>query len=222
MPTGNSGPANSCRPSSPLSRLAGAGQDILRWGEYDFPIINDNLDTAFAELRAILMTEPLSEEQWSRIGWNGYELLGDATHGYCYAQRTREGRIAMGGRGVPYRYGSATDVRGQTQDQTIAQLYAILMRHLPQTKGLKMEHAWCGVLGVPRDWCTTVGLDRKNGIGWAGGRPMWCSSATRPTARSGGGWWTARSGCASTAATCRRMHRSTPSAGCPRTRTSTG
>ncbi|PRH88685.1 FAD-dependent oxidoreductase [Labrys okinawensis] len=118
---------------------------------------------------AILMTEPLSEEQWSRIGWNGYELLGDATHGYCYAQRTREGRIAMGGRGVPYRYGSATDVRGQTQAETIAQLYAILMRHLPQTKGLKMDHAWCGVLGVPRDWCTTVGLDRKSGIGWAGG-----------------------------------------------------
>jgi hypothetical protein len=25
------------------------------------------------------------------------------------------------------------------------------------------------VLGVPRDWCTTVGLDRKSGIAWAGG-----------------------------------------------------
>ncbi len=32
-----------------------------------------------------------------------------------------------------------------------------------------MDHAWCGVLGVPRDWCTTVGLDRKSGIAWAGG-----------------------------------------------------
>jgi glycine/D-amino acid oxidase-like deaminating enzyme len=118
---------------------------------------------------AILMTEPLSQEQWARIGWNGYELLGDASHAYCYAQRTREGRIAMGGRGVPYRYGSATDIRGQTQQETIAKLHAILMRLLPQTKGLKMDHAWCGVLGVPRDWCTTVGLDRKSGIAWAGG-----------------------------------------------------
>ena len=42
-------------------------------------------------------------------------------------------------------------------------------RLLPQTFGLKIDHAWCGVLGVPRDWCTTVGLDRKSGIGWAGG-----------------------------------------------------
>lgn len=118
---------------------------------------------------AILMSEPLSEEQWAKIGWNGYELLGDASHAYCYAQRTREGRIAMGGRGVPYRYGSATDIRGQTQQETIDKLHAILMRLLPQTRGLKMDHAWCGVLGVPRDWCTTVGLDRKSGIAWAGG-----------------------------------------------------
>jgi hypothetical protein len=25
------------------------------------------------------------------------------------------------------------------------------------------------VLGVPRDWCATVGFDREQGIGWAGG-----------------------------------------------------
>ena len=39
------------------SRLDGAGQDILRWGEYDYAIVNDNLDTAFEELKSILITE---------------------------------------------------------------------------------------------------------------------------------------------------------------------
>lgn len=39
------------------SRLDGAGQDILRWGEYDYAIVNDDLDAAFSELRAILYTE---------------------------------------------------------------------------------------------------------------------------------------------------------------------
>jgi guanylate kinase len=39
------------------SRLDGAGQDILRWGEYDYAIVNDNLDTAFSELKSILFTE---------------------------------------------------------------------------------------------------------------------------------------------------------------------
>ena len=118
---------------------------------------------------ALIVTEPLPESLWQEIGWEGRELLGDMAHAYCYAQRTREGRIALGGRGVPYRFGSKTDVRGQTQAATIAQLRAILTRLLPQTKDLRIDHAWCGVLGVPRDWCTTAGLDRDTGIGWAGG-----------------------------------------------------
>ena len=118
---------------------------------------------------AQIVTEPVPDALWKEIGWEGRELLGDAAHAYCYAQRTREGRITMGGRGVPYRYGSATDVNGQTQQATIEALHGILTRLLPQTKALKIEHAWCGVLGVPRDWCTTAGFDRSTGIGWAGG-----------------------------------------------------
>ena len=118
---------------------------------------------------AIVVTEPLSEALWARIGWQGHELLGDASHGYSYAQRTREGRIAMGGRGVPYRYGSKTDERGRTQPATIARLHAILTRILPQTADLRIDHAWCGVMGVPRDWCPTVGFKRETGMAWAGG-----------------------------------------------------
>ncbi len=34
---------------------------------------------------------------------------------------------------------------------------------------MRVEHAWSGVLGVPRDWCATVTLDRSTGLGWAGG-----------------------------------------------------
>jgi glycine/D-amino acid oxidase-like deaminating enzyme len=118
---------------------------------------------------AIVVTEPLPEKLWAEIGWDGHEVLGDMAHAYCYAQRTREGRIAMGGRGVPYRFGSKTDTRGVTQQATIDKLHAILTTLLPQTKGLALDHAWCCTLGVPRDWCTTVGFDRQTGIGWAGG-----------------------------------------------------
>lgn len=118
---------------------------------------------------AQIVTEPVPDSLWKEIGWEGHELLGDAAHAYCYAQRTREGRITMGGRGVPYRFGSRTDVNGQTQQATIDALHRILTRLLPQTKSLKIDHAWCGVLGVPRDWCATAGFDRSTGIGWAGG-----------------------------------------------------
>ncbi len=32
-----------------------------------------------------------------------------------------------------------------------------------------LEHAWCGVLGVARDWSPSVGVDRSTGMAWAGG-----------------------------------------------------
>ena len=32
-----------------------------------------------------------------------------------------------------------------------------------------MVHAWCGVLGVQRDWCSSARVDRDTGLGWAGG-----------------------------------------------------
>jgi guanylate kinase len=62
---------------SVASRLAGAGQDILRWGEYDYAIVNDNLDTAFTELRAILMAERTKRTRAS-LGLMVDQLLKDS------------------------------------------------------------------------------------------------------------------------------------------------
>ncbi len=118
---------------------------------------------------AMIVTDPLPERLWDELGWAGFETLGDAAHGYVYAQRTADGRVAIGGRGVPYRFGSRTDNAGRTQDATIAMLGAMLGRLFPPLRGAPIAHAWCGVLGVPRDWCATVGLDRRTGAAWAGG-----------------------------------------------------
>ncbi|MEV0529726.1 FAD-dependent oxidoreductase [Streptomyces sp. NPDC050439] len=118
---------------------------------------------------SMIATDPLTASQWESIGWEGRETLGDMAHAYMYAQRTADGRIALGGRGVPYRYGSKTDNDGRTQPSTIEALREILTRFFPQLAGVEIAHAWSGVLGVPRDWCATVTLDRATGLGWAGG-----------------------------------------------------
>lgn len=118
---------------------------------------------------AIIVTEPLPESLWRELGWQGLETLSETSYAYSYCQRTREGRITVGGRGVPYRFGSATDVNGQTQDQTISMLKADLRRLFPQVADARIDHAWCGVLGVPRDWCASVGFDKASGQAWGGG-----------------------------------------------------
>ena len=117
---------------------------------------------------SMIVTEPLSGQQWSDIGWAGAETLGDMAHAYIYAQRTADGRIAIGGRGDPYKYGSRTDADGHTPEKTVRQLTEMLSRLFPVTEGVGIDHAWSGVLGVPRDWHATVGLD-NDGVGWAGG-----------------------------------------------------
>ena len=118
---------------------------------------------------AQIVTAPLPPGVWAKIGWEGHEIVGDFANAYCYCQRTREGRITVGARGVPYKFGSGIDDRGKPDPATIARLTAILHRHFPAARDVAIDHAWCGVLGVPRDWCATVGLDRATGIGWAGG-----------------------------------------------------
>ncbi|MFC4562629.1 NAD(P)/FAD-dependent oxidoreductase [Nocardiopsis mangrovi] len=118
---------------------------------------------------SMIATEPLGAEMWEHIGWEGREVLGDTAHAYIYAQRTSDDRIAIGGRGAPYRFGSGHDDNGATPPQAIAELWRVLARLFPVAASVPVAHAWSGVLGVPRDWCPTVHLDRETGLGWAGG-----------------------------------------------------
>jgi glycine/D-amino acid oxidase-like deaminating enzyme len=118
---------------------------------------------------AMIATEPLPAQVWESIGWAGRETLGDTAHGFFYAQRTADDRIAIGGRAAPYRYASGIDRDGAVDDATIAYLQGVLNTLLPQTRGIGIAHGWCGVLAVPRDWTAGVELDRTTGLGWAGG-----------------------------------------------------
>ena len=118
---------------------------------------------------SMIVTEPLPDAVLAEIGWSGGELLGDAAHAYMYAQRTADNRIALGGRGIPYRYGNRLDDNGATQNWTIRSLTELLHSMFPAARGVPVAQAWCGVLGVPRDWCATVGLDHATGLGTAGG-----------------------------------------------------
>ncbi|MEU8827143.1 FAD-binding oxidoreductase [Streptomyces sp. NPDC048636] len=118
---------------------------------------------------SMIVTEPLPDRLWKRLGWEGQELLSDATHAYTYGQRTPDGRIAIGGRGVPYRFGSRTDRSGQTSADTVRALRSILTSLFPDTADVAIDHAWSGVLAVPRDWCASIDFDPATGLGSAGG-----------------------------------------------------
>jgi glycine/D-amino acid oxidase-like deaminating enzyme len=118
---------------------------------------------------SMIATDPIPESVWASIGWEGCETVGDTAHGFFYAQRTVDDRIAIGGRSVPYRYASRTDVDGRVPEHTIKHLTSTLHSILPQVRDVPIAHGWCGVLAVPRDWEASIVLDKSTGLGWAGG-----------------------------------------------------
>ncbi|GAA1823798.1 NAD(P)/FAD-dependent oxidoreductase [Agromyces salentinus] len=142
---------------------------VLRATEGFTPDLHGEHRTWLPMNSSLIVTEPLAASAWEQIGWTGRDTLGDMAHVYMYAQRTADDRIAFGGRGVPYRYGSRVDQDGRTQQRTIESLTALLTRFFPVASDAAIDHAWSGVLGVPRDWSATVGHDRSTGLGWAGG-----------------------------------------------------
>src|SRR5258708_5055204 len=85
------------------------------------------------------ITEPLPAGAWEEIGWAGREVVSDGAHVYVYLQRTEDGRIAIGGRGVPYRYGSRNDGSGDTAPATVASLRAKLIEMLPAAASAEVD-----------------------------------------------------------------------------------
>ena len=122
---------------------------------------------------SMIVTSPLPASAWQQIGWAGCETLRDAAHAYVYLQRTADGRIAIGGRGRPYRFGSGLANVGTTPASTVTSLWDALCRLFPAvaSAGAGVDAAWSGVLGVARDWCPSVGTAPSGlgGVAWAGG-----------------------------------------------------
>lgn len=133
---------------------------------------------------AMIITEPLPETAWAEIGWAHSDTLEDLSHVYAYAQRTPDGRIALGGRGNPYRFGSRTDSDGDVSAATVAGLAGILHSWFPSAAGTALAHGWSGVLGVPRTWRASVGYDPVTGLGWGGGYVGTGVAATNLAART--------------------------------------
>ena len=117
----------------------------------------------------MVATEPLDSATWDSIGLRHHETFADDRRMVIYGQRTTDDRIAFGGRGAPYRFASGIDPATEADSEVHDRIAATLVELFPQLADVEITHRWGGVLGVPRDWRASVGLDRSTGIAWAGG-----------------------------------------------------
>ncbi len=117
----------------------------------------------------MVATEPLPETLFDEIGLAGRPTFSDDRFMVIYGQRTEDNRLAFGGRGVPYLFGSAISSHAETHDGSHALIRQTLIDMLPVLKDVTFTHRWGGVLGIPRDWVPSLGFERRTGIGVLGG-----------------------------------------------------
>jgi len=117
----------------------------------------------------MLATEPLPDAVWDVVGLRDAETFNDHRHLIIYGQRTADGRLAFGGRGAPYHFGSAVEPRFEHEPAVFEALRGVLVDLFPVLRDVAVTHTWGGPLGVPRDWFASVGLDVSTGLAHAGG-----------------------------------------------------
>jgi glycine/D-amino acid oxidase-like deaminating enzyme len=117
----------------------------------------------------MLATSPLPASFWDDAGLARRETFSDFRHLLIYGQRTADDRLAFGGRGAPYHFGSRVRASFDRNAAVFTELWQVLRELFPAAVSARVTHTWGGPLGVPRDWFASVGLDRHTGLGWAGG-----------------------------------------------------
>ena len=123
------------------------------------------------DIRVLVTARPSADDfaTWEAIGLRDRETFSDKRHLRIYGQRTASGRIAFGGRGAPYHFGSRVRPEFDRDPGVHAMLRSILVELFPNIRGVEFTHAWGGNLGISRDWFPSVGYDRSTGLARAGG-----------------------------------------------------
>lgn len=117
----------------------------------------------------MIATEPLPSGFWAKVGFEDRQTFNDARRLIIYGQRTVDGRIAFGGRGARYHFGSRLDPSYERQPAVHDAVRKILWSLFPDLGDAAITHRWGGAVAVPRDWQPSVRFDKETGVGHAGG-----------------------------------------------------
>ena len=117
----------------------------------------------------MVATEPLSEEIWSSIGNESRFTFAEGSHLINYAQRTSDNRIAIGGRGATYPFGSRLQSDKENTTQVHEHLRKLVQQWFPVLKDVRFTHSWGGAVAITRDWEPYVQFDPNSGFGRLGG-----------------------------------------------------
>ncbi len=103
----------------------------------------------------VVLTEPLTPEQLSPIGWQHRQGIGDARNLIRYYRLTVDNRLVFGGEGTVYYYGGRVDA--DRHQPTFERLERSLVEIFPSLAGARITHRWGGPVSVPVDFFPAMG-----------------------------------------------------------------
>ncbi|MGW3495533.1 NAD(P)/FAD-dependent oxidoreductase [Streptomyces sp. NPDC001020] len=126
-----------------------------------------------------LMTEPLTNDQMSSIGWKNRQGLGDSANQFHYFRLSADNRILWGGYDAIYPYGGRVRSEYDDRPETYAKLAGHFFTCFPQLEGVRFTHAWGGAIDTCSRFSAFFGTAHQGKVAYAAGYTGLGVGATR-------------------------------------------
>jgi glycine/D-amino acid oxidase-like deaminating enzyme len=125
------------------------------------------------------MTEPLTKDQLSSIGWSGREGIGDMANQFHYYRMSADNRILFGGYDAIYHYGGKVRSRYEERPDSYQRLASHFFTTFPQLEGLRFSHRWAGAIDTCSRFSAFFATAHSGRVAYAAGFTGLGVAATR-------------------------------------------
>lgn len=128
----------------------------------------------------VLVTEPLSRDQWDSVGWANSQGLSDCSNQFHYYRPidggpdaangdAPGGRLLWGGYDAIYNFGGRVEDSAYQRDESFAGLAQRFFTAFPQLEGVRFSHRWGGAIDTCSRFFAFYGTTMSGRVGWAVG-----------------------------------------------------
>jgi len=117
----------------------------------------------------VLSTEPLTDEQLARIGWEGRQGIGDCANQFHYYRLTMDNRIVFGGYDAVYHFGRKVNPAYEDRPATHRRLAAHFFITFPQLTDVRFSHRWAGAIDTNTRFCAHWGTAHEGRVAYVNG-----------------------------------------------------
>jgi glycine/D-amino acid oxidase-like deaminating enzyme len=107
---------------------------------------------------SVIVTEPLTDQQWASIGWKDRQAMEDVRQLLHYFRPTADGRILIGGQDIHAPWGMHNNMDHDHNPETWRGLEAHLKRMFPSLRDVNVAYRWCGAVSVNADMTPEIGF----------------------------------------------------------------